>query len=288
MSTLMLTLQAIGRHLRQIPVTQHAHDMATSFCMPPVQSSGHCNSKWKSNWAQPRVSFIGLSTALRATIPIMELVKELKGQGFDMVSTQPTVHCRVFGDNSSALKIAKVPKMRLHTKHINIKFHHFRDYINCREITLHAINTHDQPADMLTKPLAAPMLTQHHATIMGCGRKGSAERECEDIHHGHVQQCHEPVGNSNGTKSMQGCSTRPLRKVSFSQSGPTTIGPDLNNVSTWPLRLPRPGPYTMAHAAHFNGVQAYTTGCQTRTFHLTFWLAWSPSSKASPRSLNSL
>jgi len=32
--------------------------------------------------------FIGLSTALRATIPIMELVKELKGQGFDMVSTQ--------------------------------------------------------------------------------------------------------------------------------------------------------------------------------------------------------
>jgi len=55
--------------------------------------------------------FIGLSTALRATIPIMELVKELKGQGFEMVSTQPTVHCRVFEDNSGALKIAKIPKM---------------------------------------------------------------------------------------------------------------------------------------------------------------------------------
>ena len=55
---------------------------------------------------------------------------------------------------------------------------------------------------------------------------------CEDIHHGHVQQCHEPAGNSTGTKSTQDCSTRPLRKVSFGQSGPTTIRPDLNNFST--------------------------------------------------------
>ena len=58
---------------------------------------------------------------------------------------------------------------------------------------------------------------------------GEGAITCEDIHHGHVQQCHEPVGNSPSTKSTRGCSTRPLRKVSFSQSGPTTIRPDLNN-----------------------------------------------------------
>ncbi len=175
--------------------------------------------------------FIGLSTALCATIPIMELVKELKGQGFDMVSTQPIVHCRVFEDNSGALKIAKIPKMRPQTKHINVKFHHFQDYVERREIMLHAINTHNQLADMLTKPLAAPTLAQHCATIMGWGRKGSAERECEDIHLGHVQQCHEPARNSLSTKSTWRRSTRPLCKVSFSQSGPTMIRPDLNNFS---------------------------------------------------------
>ena len=54
--------------------------------------------------------------------------------------------------------------------------------------------------------------------------------QCEDIHHGHVQQCHEPVGNSTSTKSTRG-RTRPLRKVSFNQSGPTMIRPDLNNFS---------------------------------------------------------
>jgi len=159
----------------------------------------------------------------------MELVKELKGQGFDMVSTQPTIHCQVFEDNSGALKNAKIPKMHPCTKHINIKFHHFRDYVNHREIMLHAINTHNQPVDMLTKPLAAPTLAQHWQTIMGWGRKGNAERECEDIHCGRFQQCHEPAGSSSSTKSTKGRSTRPPCKVTFSQSGPTTIRPDLNN-----------------------------------------------------------
>ena len=104
----------------------------------------------------------------------MELVKELKGQGFNVVPTQPTVNCRVFEDNSSALKIAKVPKMHPCTKHINVKFHHFRDYVDRGEITLHAIGTADQPADMLTKPLAEPILSQHRHTIMGWGGK----RQC--------------------------------------------------------------------------------------------------------------
>jgi len=37
--------------------------------------------------------FIGLSTALCTTILIMELVKELKDQGYNMVSTQTIFHC---------------------------------------------------------------------------------------------------------------------------------------------------------------------------------------------------
>jgi len=97
--------------------------------------------------------FIGLSIALQTTIPLMELVKELKLQGFNMVSTKPIIHCQVLEDNSGALEIAKVPKMHSHTKHINIKYHHFRDFVDKGEISLHAINTNDQQADVLTKPL---------------------------------------------------------------------------------------------------------------------------------------
>ena len=122
--------------------------------------------------------------------------------------------------------------MRSRTKHINVKFHHFRDYVKHRKsYFMPAINTHNQPADMLTKLLAAPTLAQHHATIMGWGGKGNAERECEDIHLRGSQQCHKPARKPSGTKSTQGHSTRPQHKVAFSQSGPTTIRPDLNNFS---------------------------------------------------------
>jgi hypothetical protein len=122
--------------------------------------------------------FIGLSQALRVTIPIMELVKELKSMGFQMGDTKPTVHCRVFEDNSGALEIAMVPKYRPRTKHINIKYHHFRDHVDRGEISIHAIDTKEQPADMLTKPLNEVVLAKHRQFIQGWGGRSGSEREC--------------------------------------------------------------------------------------------------------------
>jgi len=53
-------------------------------------------------------------------------------------------------------------------------------------------------------------------------------------------QCHEPMGKSSSTKSTQGHPTRPVCKVTFSQSGPTTIRPDLNSFLAWLHRSLRP------------------------------------------------
>jgi len=69
--------------------------------------------------------FIGLSMALCTTILIMETVKELDKLGLQLSSTKPTIHCQVFEDNSSVIKIATVPEIRPCTKHINVKYHHF-------------------------------------------------------------------------------------------------------------------------------------------------------------------
>jgi ATP-binding cassette subfamily B (MDR/TAP) protein 1 len=111
--------------------------------------------------------FIGLSHALRTTIPLMELVKELKAHGYKMGSTKPKVHCEVFEDNSGAIEIAQVPKMRPRTKHINIKYYHFRDYVERGEISIHKIATEEQPSDILTKPVNATLLNKHRGFIMG-------------------------------------------------------------------------------------------------------------------------
>ena len=76
------------------------------------------------------------------------------------------VYCHCFEDNSGALKLAKLPKIRPHIKHINICYHHFRENGMQGEIKIHAIDTNDQIADMLTKPLKQNLLIKHHKMLM--------------------------------------------------------------------------------------------------------------------------
>ena len=47
---------------------------------------------------------ITLSQSLRDVIPMMQLLREIKVNGFPMLSTTPEVHYRAFMDNSGALE----------------------------------------------------------------------------------------------------------------------------------------------------------------------------------------
>jgi hypothetical protein len=109
--------------------------------------------------------FYALSYALREVIPLIELLKELDEAGFDIVSTSPKVHCRVFEDNSGAIELARLPKYRPRTKHINIRYHHFRHYVENGEISIHAIDSDRQAADIGTKPLNADLFERHRKFI---------------------------------------------------------------------------------------------------------------------------
>jgi hypothetical protein len=137
-----------------------------------IQYAG-CPLLWKSQlqteiaMSSTESEYTGLSYALRDAIPIMELLKEMKGMGFPIESSQAKVHCRVFEDNSGALEMAKVHKYRPRTKHLNVRLHHFRDYVERQEISIHAINTNDQPADYLTKALNENTLKRHRRRVMG-------------------------------------------------------------------------------------------------------------------------
>ena len=97
--------------------------------------------------------YIALSQSLRDTIPIMQFLDELKEKGFSVYSTEPKVYCKAFEDNSGALELARLPKMRPRTKHINLKYHHFREYVRIGKIFVYPISTIDQVADIFTKPL---------------------------------------------------------------------------------------------------------------------------------------
>ena len=112
---------------------------------------------------------IGLSVSLRTAIPLLNMLNEMKDLGFPISAASPQVHCELFEDNNGALAIAKFPKMRPRTKHINIKYFHFLEYTSREDslITFHKIDTEDQPADMLTKPLASDTLAKHRLFTQG-------------------------------------------------------------------------------------------------------------------------
>jgi hypothetical protein len=95
--------------------------------------------------------YIALSTALREVIPLMKLEEELQTI-WNLKKFLPQVI--VHEDNQSCISIATNDQFRPRTRHIAIKYHHFRDYVDSKRISVQYIKTDDQPADILTKGLA--------------------------------------------------------------------------------------------------------------------------------------
>jgi hypothetical protein len=110
--------------------------------------------------------YIALSQALRDLIPIMQLLRELQDHGLSIISTVPRVHCKAFEDNSGALELARLPKLRPRTKHINIVYHHFRQHVRDGLISIYPIETEDQIADIFTKPLPQNSFLKHRKKLL--------------------------------------------------------------------------------------------------------------------------
>jgi hypothetical protein len=70
--------------------------------------------------------YIAMSQALCDVIPIMNLLQKMRERDFQFFFTdKPHVYWKVFDDNSSALELARLPKLCPRTKHINVCYHHF-------------------------------------------------------------------------------------------------------------------------------------------------------------------
>jgi Reverse transcriptase (RNA-dependent DNA polymerase) len=111
--------------------------------------------------------YTGLSYALRDAIPLMQFLRELKERKFNVIDKMAEAHCIVHEDNSGALEMARNPKYRPRTKHLNVKLHHFRDYVQRKEISIQKIDTKDQLADFLTKPVPEQILTPLRRKALG-------------------------------------------------------------------------------------------------------------------------
>ena len=97
----------------------------------------------------------------------MNILRECNDNGFNLKNVTPTITCKVFEDNSGALEMATTHKFRPRTKHINVKLHHFLDYVVRGDIIIKAISTTNQLADFLTKPVSEDTLRRLRKIVLG-------------------------------------------------------------------------------------------------------------------------
>ena len=83
-------------------------------------------------------------------------------------------------DNQPTIALAKNPVLHNRSKHIDVKFHFLRDYVDEGHIVIEFIETGRQLADVLTKPLGRLRLTELKEMIGMKGVQGLAVGLWED------------------------------------------------------------------------------------------------------------
>ena len=111
--------------------------------------------------------YICLSQALRTVIVLMRFFKELEHRIPAFKYTKPVFKCEAFEDNNGAIELATAEKERPRTKHINIKYHHFKSAVKRQKIRVRKIDSEDQLADIGTKPLDATPFERLRMKLIG-------------------------------------------------------------------------------------------------------------------------
>jgi hypothetical protein len=112
---------------------------------------------WKSThqrivaFSSTEAEYIAASEAVCEALWLRQLANELKIGKYD---DPTTVYC----DNTSAINLAHCNGYRPRTKHIDIRYHGIRDYVSKNLIKIDYVQTEDNTADMLTKPITAEKL----------------------------------------------------------------------------------------------------------------------------------
>eukprot|EP00957_Ditylum_brightwellii_P133210 10156700-Ditylum_brightwellii.AAC.1 len=111
--------------------------------------------------------YVTLSQATREIIPLIHLLNEIKGSIKSTTESRPEFKCTVFEDNLGCIELAKCPRMRPRTKHIAIKYYHFRSMALDETISVTDINTDEQWADLQAKNLDKTKFLKFRKLICG-------------------------------------------------------------------------------------------------------------------------
>ena len=101
--------------------------------------------------------YVAASGCVRHAVWLRKLLSELN------LGQEEATEIRV--DSKSAIELAKNPVHHERSKHIDVKFHFIREQIREGSVKLNHVASHDQVADMFTKPLPTVLLDKYKMAI---------------------------------------------------------------------------------------------------------------------------
>jgi Reverse transcriptase (RNA-dependent DNA polymerase) len=111
--------------------------------------------------------YTALSHALRAVIPVQQMLREM----FTNISIPPQIttvmHARVFEDNSGALALANAQRLTQTTRYFATRLHHFWEHVRRQDLKVEKIDTKEQRADYFTKGLTRESFERNRKYVQG-------------------------------------------------------------------------------------------------------------------------
>lgn len=119
-------------------------------------------------WTSKKQATVALSTAEAEYMAISATVQEVKwiSQLLMELEFPMKLPIKLFSDNQAAISISTNDINHSRTKHIDIRHHYIRDAIKNKEVELSWVDTNNQVADILTKPLAKSQFDTLRSKLM--------------------------------------------------------------------------------------------------------------------------
>lgn len=123
-------------------------------------TTGYCVTMGGSilSWCSERQDSVSRSTAESEYIAGSEAVRELVWLKRLLMELIGSFTPNLMMDNASAVKLVKNPEQHKRTKHIDVRYHFIREKYHNKEFNLHEVSSHDQLADIFTKPMPQPRI----------------------------------------------------------------------------------------------------------------------------------
>jgi hypothetical protein len=132
------------------------------------------------SWCSRKQSFVALSTteveyiALSGAVHEAVWLRKLLTNLFDHEMDSTIIHC----DNQSCVKLSENHVFHDKSKHIEIKYHYIKDIVQRKKLHVQYLPTHEQIANIFTKPLARTKFQYFHERLSLVENASLAEREC--------------------------------------------------------------------------------------------------------------